>query len=355
MEIFLFILFWTIIIFSYLIIRVYLKKESQQNFLEYILMRLNYYQQNKVYWQNWRGLLFSIIIAFILLSFLILFGLDFLTRVPSLQPAPLFVVISILLGVMSATFAILARIEARGALNRADEIRETIGSFRSNFREIMHEMPIFIKDANYSLRMMIPTPFYGYLFQQKISATNFLEQFQNKLNQLQNPNSSFSKLDVILLNPIDLKTEKSQSHIYLQRSLAINTAHHNFFVQKTLTILNDLKAAAMAIEANTNLQHKSLKFKILDKYDPHVRLFVSDIENQEITDELQMGKTFIVFTETKVIGNGDDVPFKASGFRSFRAEMVDSLNMLFNLYEEDSTDVGIDSIDEIIEKFTTLE
>ena len=128
----------------------------------------------------------------------------------------LFEFVALFLAVGGSVFAVLARVDAKAASKKSDEIRESIASFRVTFSQVMGAIPDFIKGSQHSLYLMIPTPFYGFLFNEETSSKRFAHDLRNKLDALQDASSTLQYVGIILINP---RNERGpQSHSYLRRA-----------------------------------------------------------------------------------------------------------------------------------------
>ena len=92
-----------------------------------------------------------------------------------------FELLAILLAVVGAVFAILARIDARNAFEASRNLQRALSSFRSSFKDIMNDIPLFVDQSRKSLSIMIPTPMYGFVFGEREAALKFKVALTNKL------------------------------------------------------------------------------------------------------------------------------------------------------------------------------
>ena len=270
-----------------------------------------------------KGIIYSLIITLI---FIILYLVKNYYQFGKLEIAPTFP-FSLFIGTAGLTFAIIASLEARSALNQSEEIIRVIGSFHMDFSDIIEELPRSIAKSSNELKLFIPTPAYGYLFQEKKVSMQFISELETKLNIIlrelnQNEFSPFN-LEIIFLG-----FEVQQ--IYLKRAEEMDLFQE--YSDLTNSILNKIKLIQGKIIKIDN-ENINISIKILNK-DPHIRIFLYN-ENIE-GKEKKIAK--IWFAQTKI----KNQQFEASGFTSERPEMVRAIEMLFNLYSNDSKPIQFD-------------
>jgi len=270
-----------------------------------------------------KGIIYSLIITLI---FIILYLVKNYYQFGKLEIAPTFP-FSLFIGIAGLTFAIIASLEARGALNQSEEIIRIIGSFHMDFSDIIEELHHSIAESSNEFKLFIPTSAYGYLFQEKKASMEFISELEKKLNvilkDLDQKESSPSNLQIIFLG-----SEVQQ--IYLKRAVEMDLFQE--YSDLTNTTLNKIKQIQEKIIKNGN-KNIELTIKILDQ-DPHIRIF---LYNENIDGEKKkIAKVWFAQTEIK------NQQFEASGFSSERPEMVRAIDMLFNLYSNDSKLIQFD-------------
>jgi len=221
-------------------------------------------------------------------------------------------VIEIFIAISGATFAILAMLDAHRAFRKAREVQEAVGSFRMNFRSILEEMVLLIRDTKSHLTLLFPTPGYGYLFgEPELSErlVSVLESFLNKEN-------TSLRLLLVLGDP-----QKGKKYYIPQR-----------YLQRARTL--ELKEGSN-LHANEYIELVDRVFSLLENHqakatvsflttDPNVRILVSDPE------DIKSRTCILAFAQSEPNETGRE--FRAIGFRSTRAEMVQAVSDLIEVY-----------------------
>ena len=284
-----------------------------------------------------KTLIFTItIICLLLLSILIGYLLGFI----SFAWSPFVLTVDwekewlLFLGFVGALFAVIATYEASGAFKTSTEIMETIGSFRDDFEGIMKEMEQFIPGARKSLRIMVPTVFYGFLFGQEVSAQACLDGLNHKLEEINmwfNANGNkvgYFNLEIILING-----GLQQNYLKMARDknddffLRYRTGLENFF--------NSVCKFHQLLEMRKISQNDwPVKIYILEN-DPHIRIFIRDY----VSSAGQTARAFISFTQSDC----KETPFGAVGFVASRTEMIKAFDVLFQLFRNESKEMVVNA------------
>lgn len=221
------------------------------------------------------------------------------------------------IAVIGALFAVLAMIDARRSFKKAEEVLESVESYRMNFHDVLEEMRCMVQSATKNLDILIPTPAYGYLFGQ----TELSKQFLSALEDFLEREETELRL-VLVLGDIGNSKEMIPQR-YLQRAYNIQSSN--------LPMSNGISAneyTDIVRKAFSTFKEKSSKVKLwVLNADPNVRIIISDYDDEE------RRAGFLSFAQL----DPDNVeqPFESKGFRSNRRELVGGILDLINVYRSE--------------------
>lgn len=256
---------------------------------------------------KWFGV--SFVIASVVMLFLV--PLD-VKHFP--QAAELYIVVT------GAVFAVIAAADAHSAFIEAKRAADALGSFRMNFHDAVDEMVKMVRKARLSVRMMVPTPAYGYLFgYPKLSAdlVQALEEFTSR---------DGTNVELVLLFGED-QNGKRVPQQYLQRAHKNGNALYRGY-QALVSRVFDLQA------------RNPDRFRIIAlSIDPNVRILITDRESDLEDDERRA--CFLSFAHSEP---DTPDPFGSKGFRSTRGEMIQAVSDLMAVYLEHQSQDDLDFI-----------
>jgi hypothetical protein len=228
------------------------------------------------------------------------------------------------IGVFGAVFAILAMRDAHRAFQKAQEVGEAVGSFRTSFRNVMEEMLGLAKRAKNSLCILIPTPAYGYLFGEPALSRSMVGVIEDFVTQ------EGTHLELyFVLGGASLPQRLLLPQRYLKRAYDLQKDRSSGVADEYVRLVERVFAV---IKMNPG----KVSLRVLNS-DPNVRIIIADENDPEHRACL------LSFAQSEP---GDLTrEFQSTGFRSTRNEMVQAVRDLVNVYaQEQSREAASDDV-----------
>ena len=215
------------------------------------------------------------------------------------------------LGVCGATYAVFAMFDAHRAFQKSKDVEEAVGSFRRTFKSILEEMVLMIRNATTELRILIPTPGYGYLFDETELSEVFVTALEAFLGRPE------TRLELCLVLGPGSRTGGSLPQRYLARAQKLEMRELGGIREETYVALVERVFALIAHHPD------QATCWVLDS-DPNVRIILADADNPVAR------RCLLSFAQSNP--DNIDSKFEATGFVSTRAEMVAAVSDLLSLY-----------------------
>jgi hypothetical protein len=223
------------------------------------------------------------------------------------------------IGVFGGVFAILAMKDAHRAFQKAEEVGEAVGSFRTSFKNVMEEMQTLGKRAKNSLCILIPTPAYGYLFGEpdlSRAMVSIIEDFVGREG---------TQLELyFVLGDSSLPQKLLLPQRYLKRAYDLQKDRNSRVSADEYVRL--VERVFAVIKENPG----KVSLRVLNS-DPNVRIIIAD------HDDPEHRACLLSFAQSEP---GDITKeFQSTGFRSIRNEMVQAVKDLINVYAREQSQV----------------
>lgn len=208
----------------------------------------------------------------------------------------------ITIAIVGSIWAILAMADAHRAFVKAQQVEEAVGSFRMSFSEIMEEMVRIIRSASKTVRLLLPTPAYGFLFKEQNRSYELVSALEAFLSA---PNT---KLELVFILGSLEPAEKNIAQAYLRIAQSMSRdifADYRKLVRRVFDLIKT---------------HRSKTSLVCLKEDPNVRILVADANYDSC----------ISLTAFKA--DEEPATFDSKGFCSRRRPMVEAMNGLIELY-----------------------
>ncbi len=219
------------------------------------------------------------------------------------------------LGSFGAIFAILAMIDAHKAFVKAEQVEEAIGSFRMSFQDVIDEMVKMCRNAQHTLSILIPTPGYGYLFDETDLSRSLVEELEAFIRR------DGTKLDLFLIVGDQSRPAKELiPQRYLRRAFQLEEERKSRAVTAR-GYIELIERVFSAVDTNAS----KAKLTIL-KADPNIRLIIAD-------DQQDNRCCLLSFAQSDPANIARE--FKSTGFKSTHGHMVQAVNDLLAVYSSE--------------------
>jgi hypothetical protein len=238
------------------------------------------------------------------------------------------------LGVGGCVFAVLAMRDAHAAFQEAVEVRKAVGSFRLSFRAILEAMVFICRDADSEIRLLLPTPAYGFLFGEEGQSRELVAA----LGALIDRRSTGKVVLYLVCDASPAYANRCTPQRYLRRAYELRNSDGTRVVDPSgyVALVNQVFDLAEKYPERVTIHTL--------RTDPNIRVAIAD------PDDVKRRKCVLAFACSSADEATRD--FRSSGFTSTQMEMVHAARDLLGVY--DVTTVGPDDLQATRGYFTVL-